>query len=68
MTIQLKRIREKHKISQNSLAKQLGVSVPYLCRVENGIQSISLAMAISIADFFKVSLDELLGRKIRKEN
>lgn len=68
MTIQLKRIREKHKISQNSLAKQLGVSVPYLCRVENGIQPISLAMAISIADFFKVSLDELLGRKIRKED
>lgn len=72
MKIRLKSIRESCKISQNALAKQIGVSVPYLCRVEKGIQPISISIALDIADYFGVSLDDLFGRKsnvkFRKED
>ncbi len=63
MQINLKAIRKKNKISQNDLAKKIGVSAPYICRVEKGNQALSLSVAIDIADYFDISLDELIGRK-----
>ena len=62
MQINLKAIREKNKMSQNDLAEKVGVSAPYLCRVEKGNQALSLSVAIDIADCFNISLDELIGR------
>lgn len=63
MQINLKAIREKNRISQNALAEKVGVSAPYICRVEKGNQALSLSIAIDIADYFDISLDELVGRK-----
>lgn len=63
MQINLKAIREKRRISQNDLAEKVGVSAPYICRVEKGNQALSLSIAIDIADYFDISLDELVGRK-----
>ena len=63
MQINLKAIREKNEVSQNDLAEKIGVSAPYICRVEKGNQVLSLSIAIDIADYFGISLDELVGRK-----
>ncbi|MDE6426174.1 MAG: helix-turn-helix domain-containing protein [Ruminococcus sp.] len=63
MQINLKEIRQKNRISQNDLAEKIGVSAPYICRVEKGNQTLSLSIAINIADYFNISLDELVGRK-----
>jgi transcriptional regulator with XRE-family HTH domain len=66
MSVQLKKIRKERRVTLEELAKHLEVSKSYLSRVENGIHPISMSIAISIADFFEVSLDELLGRKVKK--
>ena len=62
MQINLKEIRAKNRVSQNDLAEKVGVSAPYICRVEKGNQVLSLSLAIDIADYFDISLDELVGR------
>lgn len=62
MQINLKAIREKNRISQNDLAEKVGVSAPYICRVEKGNQALSLSIAIDIADYFDITFDELVGR------
>ncbi len=67
MQINLKEIREKNRVSQNDLAEKVGVSAPYICRVEKGNQALSLSIAIDIADYFDISLDELVGRRIKAE-
>ena len=68
MQINLKAIREKNRISQNDLAEKVGVSAPYICRVEKGNQALSLSIAIDIADYFDISLDELVGRRRLKHS
>lgn len=73
MLIQLKRIRKNYNTTLEELAKHLEVNKSYLSRVENGIHPISVSLAISIADYFGISLDDLFGRKsnikkIRKED
>ena len=67
MQINLKEIREKNRVSQNDLAEKVGVSAPYICRVEKGNQALSLSIAIDITDYFDISLDELVGRRIKGE-
>lgn len=71
--IQLKKIRKDYKVTLEELANYLEVNKSYLSRVENGIHPISVSLAISIADYFGISLDDLFGRKsnikkIRKED
>lgn len=72
MLIQLKRIRKNYNTTLEELAKHLEVNKSYLSRVENGIHPISMSLAIEIADYFGISLDDLFGRKsnvkFRKED
>lgn len=72
MLIQLKKIRKNYNTTLEELAKHLEVNKSYLSRVENGIHPISMSLAIEIADYFGISLDDLFGRKsnvkFRKED
>lgn len=63
MDIRLKDIREARNMSQDDIAKQIGVSQQFISRVERGNKSISLDLAAEIADFLNVSLDEIAGRQ-----
>ena len=63
MEIRLKNIRTKKKITQEEIAKRIGVTKAYICRVEKGTRDINLSLAADIADYLGVSLDELAGRK-----
>ncbi len=63
MDIRLKSIRKEKKITQRDIAKHIGVTPSFISRVENDTKDISFKLALQIADYLNVSLDELAGRK-----
>lgn len=60
---QLRRLRERRRISRRVLAELCGISKSALSRYERGKRVPTLADAAALADFFNVSLDWLCGRK-----
>lgn len=62
----LKKIREDRDVKAQTLANYLGVDRKTLYNWENG-KDIPSSMLLKIADFFHVSTDEILGRKIDLE-
>lgn len=62
MQIRLKEVRESRDMTQSDIAKQIGVSQQFISRVEKGNKSMTFDLAIEIADFLNVSLDEIAGR------
>jgi len=64
----LRRLREREKISLFKLAIKTGITDRYLQRIEKGKhQNPSMEILIKLADFFGVSLDGLVGRKPPKK-
>lgn len=61
--MRLKEIRESKGISQRQAALGLNLSPTVYNRYENGIREPSAAMLLVIADYFGVTVDELLGRE-----
>ena len=59
----LKQLRIQFKITQKGLAKELNVHVRSIGHWENENKEAQYNTLIKIADYFDVSLDELLGRK-----
>jgi len=55
--------RKEKGISQKELAKYLNISAGNLCEWEKGRIEPSLFFLIKIADYFKCSVDYLLGRE-----
>lgn len=65
MEIFQKRLREERKnsgLTQEQMAKLLGIRQPSYIRYENGSGEPSLETLVKIADVLEVSLDYLLGR------
>lgn len=60
--MRLRELREKRHVSQVKLAIDLGLSQNSISRYENGEREADYATLISIADYFDVSVDYLLGR------
>lgn len=59
----LTKLREERGLSMCQLAKRLdNISKSQLSRWENDINDPTIENAIAIADFFGISLDELVGR------
>lgn len=63
----IKNLREKEEISQDQLAKILGVNLRTLQRWESGETSIRTKNATQLADYFGVSVGYLLGYEIKAE-
>jgi len=59
---ELKRLRLQMGLTQEQLGEALNLSKQALSGYENGRRSPSIDTLIKVADFFNVSLDELLGR------
>lgn len=59
----LKYQREKKKLSQNELSKQCGISQPLINNYESGKVKPSIDNCIKLADFYGISIDELVGRE-----
>lgn len=65
----IKNLREKHDIKQVDFAKKIGVSNVVLSRYESDERKPDYEILQTIADFFEVSTDYLLGRtEIKKPN
>ena len=61
----IKRLRTSKELTQEQLAEKINVSRTYIARIENGLQTGPIEIAIELAEFFDVSLDFLL---LEKEN
>ena len=57
----IKKLRNREGITQDELAKKLGVTNQAVSKWENGGGYPDLGYVVSIADFFKVTTDYLLG-------
>ena len=60
----LKVLRKKRKLSQAGLAIVLGVSRATVSNWEIGRRDLTVKDALTIADFFKITLDELICAKV----
>ena len=57
----LKLLRQEKNLGQVELAKALNVSKGVISLWENGLREPSMTSLIAIAQFFKVSIDYLVG-------
>lgn len=60
-------LREDHDLRQKDLAKHLSIDQSTYSDYETGNINIPVEMLIKIADFYKVSLDYLVGRDNRTQ-
>ena len=60
----LRALRARNDMSQDELANELHVDRQTLSNCENGINTPSLGLLIKLADFFSVTLDDLIGRTV----
>lgn len=51
-------LRKDHKISQDKMAADLGISRRTISKVENGEQNLSLEMAYRIAAYFELMVQD----------
>lgn len=64
--VRLKELREKAGLSQSALAKRLGFAQSTIGMWESGKNKPEFDTLTQIADFFRVSVDYLLGREDQK--
>ena len=58
----LRELRKAKGLSLKDVADQIGIYKPTLSNIERGVKPASLEMVITLADFFDVSIDYLVGR------
>jgi len=63
MTIFLKKLRQKHNVSQEFLAKKIGVSRPTYMQIESGTRKMLVEEAQKLSRFFCLSLEDFLAGK-----
>ncbi len=61
--LRLQRIRKQNGVSQKELAKKLHVQRQTISSYERGVSTPDIYILIAMADYFEVSVDELVGRK-----
>lgn len=64
--MKLKELRERNKLSQVELAKILKVSSAAISNWEKERRQPDLEMVITIADYFGVTVDEVIGRTVKE--
>ena len=61
----IKFYRKEKGFTQEQLAEAMGVSVGAVSKWENGASVPELSLIMELADFFEISVDALLGYKLR---
>lgn len=62
----LKYQREKNNLSQTELAKKIGVTQQAISYYENNKNEPTIGICERLADFYEISLDDLIDRKAKK--
>ncbi len=66
MKTKLKELRKINNLSMDKLGKEINMSSGEISDIENGKKNDPrISTLIKIADYFNVSLDELIGRKLQ---
>ena len=60
----IKELRTEKGLSQERLARQIGVSQKAIDYWERGVNEPKASYILALCDFFDVSADDLLGRKL----
>lgn len=63
----IKNLREDNDLTQQNLAEYLSIARSTYRNYENGNRNIPIEILIKIADFYKVSLDYIVGRTSNKK-
>lgn len=58
----LKQLRTSRKLTQNELAKEFHVAKTTISNYETGYSVPDISLLVQLADFFMVSIDDLIGR------
>ena len=58
----LKQLRKLHRVTQEQMTAQLGISYSGYRRYESGEREMPLSIAVKLADLYGIALDELVGR------
>lgn len=64
----LKKLREKNNLTQESLANSLAVSRQAVCMWERGERVPKIKVLTKIARFFEVSIDQMVSGKLTSQN
>ena len=67
ISMRIRELRKQAKLSQEMMAEKIGVSRQAITKWETGLGVPDIENLIAIADLFKLSLDELMGRDIEHE-
>ena len=59
----LKRLRQEQNIGQNELAQALNTTLKTISHWETGYSEPSIAQLIALANYFDITIDELVDRK-----
>ena len=62
LTERLLTLRKEGRLTQEDVAKELGISLKSYCRYERGERLPDAEILALIADFYNVTLDYLVGR------
>ena len=65
--LRLQRIRKQNGVSQEELATKLHVQRQTISSYERGVSTPDIYILIAMADYFEVSVDELVGRNRKKK-
>ncbi|CAK7027453.1 helix-turn-helix domain-containing protein [uncultured Phascolarctobacterium sp.] len=57
----IKLLRTLHKVNQQQLAKQLGISQTHMSNIESGRVSVNLRLLMRIANMFGCRLDNIIS-------
>ncbi len=64
----LKEQRELANLTQGELARQTGLTQAAISRWEDDLRIPSIENCIKLADFYKISLDDLIGREFKEKS
>lgn len=63
LTERMKELRKAHKLTQTQIAIDLKTKQSTYSNWENGIREPDIKTLIEIADYYNITLDNLVGRK-----
>ena len=61
--LELKKLRQENGLKRSEFAKLIGIHQNTIANYENGICEAPYDTLVKFADFFEVTVDELLGRE-----
>jgi len=65
---QLKKLREEQKMSQEEVAKQVGVSVQHIHKWENNQSYPEIQHLLKLGDIYETTIDEVIKRDATLQN